>query len=78
MWCTQYDPVSSNRLVVGNMTRGLDVYDADTGRLCHTLRSEALTAVPTRSAIHPALSIIASSTASGRLYLWSSEPADRA
>ena len=66
----QFDPCNSDRLVVGNMTRGVDLYDATTGRLIKTLRSDNLTAVPTRNAIHPVQPWIVSSTASGRLYLW--------
>jgi len=66
----QFDPASSRHVVIGNMTRGIDIFDASDGRLVTTLRSEPLTAVPTRSAIHPTRNWIVSSTASGRMYLW--------
>ena len=66
----QFDPLDNARVIVGNMTRGVDVFDATTGQLLVTMRSDNLTAVPTRSAVHPVRNWVVSSTASGRLYLW--------
>lgn len=69
---TTWDPAASNTLLVGNMKRGIDVYDATSGASVGYLTDpELLSAVPTLNAVHPSLDVAVSSTASGRLYLWS-------
>jgi hypothetical protein len=68
------DPLSGGNLtLIGAMgTRHIQLFSTITGKLLLDRGDdERLTAVPTINAFHPSLPIIASSTASGRLHLWS-------
>eukprot|EP00884_Botryococcus_braunii_P002941 jgi/Botrbrau1/12648/Bobra.67_1s0014.1 len=56
-------------ILVGNMKRVVDVYDAE-GSLAIGLNSENMTAICSRQVVHPNLAVLASATASGRMYLW--------
>jgi len=71
---TVFDPANDDTLVVGNMRRCLDLYSASApdGLPLAQRSHELLTAIPTLNAVHPcpAVDVIVSGTASGRLYLW--------
>ncbi len=57
-------------VVVGNMQRNVDVFDAGTGKRVKQLNSEFMTAIPSRNCLHPQLPILAAATASGRVHLY--------
>lgn len=63
---------SPQQVVIGAMrTRALEVFDARNGkRTAAHVQPEVLTAVPTLNATHRTLPVVASATASGRMYLW--------
>ena len=63
---------SSQQVVIGAMrTRALEVFDARSGkRKAAHVEPEVLTAVPTLNTTHRTLPVVASATASGRMYLW--------
>ena len=50
--------------------RAVDVLDAATGRRLAALRCEAMTAIPARSCVHPALAALEAGTASGRAHVF--------
>ena len=55
----------------GSMSdRAVDVLDAATGRRLAALRCEAMTAIPARSCVHPALAALEAGTASGRAHVF--------
>lgn len=76
-WITPFraiwDPKSTDllhsRIVVGDMNRGVDVIEMDSGDLTNNV-SELLTAQPAVNAIHSSLDLIVSGTASGKCILW--------
>lgn len=61
---------NSDAVIVGNMRRYVDVYDAHTGELTTQLSSEWMSAIPSRNSVHPTLPVIASGTASGRVHIF--------
>jgi WD40 repeat protein len=61
---------NSDAVIVGNMHRFVDVYDAHTGELATQLSSEWMSAIPARNAVHPAIPVMASGTASGRVHVF--------
>lgn len=52
------------------MHRSVDVIDPVSGKLVVALKSDLMTAIPARNAVHPTLPILAAATASGRVHLW--------
>jgi WD repeat-containing protein 76 len=70
---TVFEPLGGGQLVlVGAMgSRHLQMFSARTGRLLFDKGDDLLTAVPTINAFHPSLPYVCSTTASGRLHLWS-------
>lgn len=42
----------------------------DDGKAASTLRSDLMTAIPSRCAVHPALPLLAAATASGRIHVF--------
>ena len=75
-WLTTFkcawDSKSEATLLLGNMKRGVDVYQVtkDEVKEGHLPFSPLLSAVPTQVAAHPSLDVIAGGTASGRCYLF--------
>ena len=57
-------------VLVGNMQRNVDVYSVATAKLVKQLQSPFMTAIPSRSCVHPTLPIVAASTASGRVHVY--------
>ena len=58
-------------LPAGNMKRSIDVYSAASGwSLAAQLSGEAMTAIASRTACHPALPVLAGATNSGRLHIY--------
>jgi WD repeat-containing protein 76 len=79
-WITPFRPVwdpkttgGLSRLFIGNMDRGLDAMTAD-GVVTSYYAPELLTSQPAANAVHSALDIVVSGTASGRLALWTPAP----
>jgi len=66
------DDFATSHIVIGDMQRGLDVIEMTTGAISFSETPELLTAQPAVSAIHPYLDLIASGTASGKVFLWHS------
>uniref|UniRef100_A0A7S3RAJ2 DNA damage-binding protein CMR1 n=1 Tax=Dunaliella tertiolecta TaxID=3047 RepID=A0A7S3RAJ2_DUNTE len=73
-WVTPFKAIwgaASDIIIVGNMNRGVDVFDALSGtQLAVLCRTEAMTAIPSRIAVHPTRHVLAASTASGRVHMW--------
>ena len=65
----QWTPAGDG-FVVGNMSRLLDVYSANSGALLAQLGSECMTAIPARCCLHPTLPALAAATGSGRVHLF--------
>jgi hypothetical protein len=61
--------LSASTVLVGDMNRGLDLIDGQTG-VTHNYTSEWLTAQPAVNAAHPVLDLVVSGNASGKLALW--------
>lgn len=57
-------------VIVGNMKRFVDVFDAGTGDLRAQLHSDHMTAIASRNAVHPMLPVLASATNSGRVHIY--------
>lgn len=72
-WITPFRAVwgpGADFVAVGNMKRGVDMYDASTGRAVALLGSEFMTAIPSRLTAHPHLPVIAAATSSGRVHVF--------
>ena len=66
-----WDPKDTNTIIVGNMKRGVDLFDSTKGELLHTLQDENLmTAIPAVNVCHPLLNVIACGNASGKMSIW--------
>lgn len=68
----QFDPRTSDRIVVGSMNRPqrqVEIISGE-GKYVARLQSEHLTAVASLNAIHPTLPVMGSCTGSGRLHIW--------
>lgn len=52
------------------MKRAVDIFDATTGALAAQLSSGAMTAIPSRNAVHPVLPVLAAATNSGRIHIY--------
>ncbi|EFN57084.1 hypothetical protein CHLNCDRAFT_143861 [Chlorella variabilis] len=57
-------------VIVGNMKRFVDVFDASSGAMAAQLHSEHMTAIASRNAVHPALPVLACATNSGRIHVY--------
>lgn len=72
-WITNFKAVwdpKTRLAVVGNMNRGIDVIDGDSGEIVRNITSDFLTAQPAVNAFHPHLDVIASGNASGKVAIW--------
>ncbi|KAL6785517.1 hypothetical protein ACKKBF_B00595 [Auxenochlorella protothecoides x Auxenochlorella symbiontica] len=72
-WVTPFRAVwspSGDAILVGNMRRAVDIIDASTGQLSTQLRSEDMTAIPSRNLVHPSVEVLAAATSSGRIHLY--------
>ena len=66
-----WDPKDSGTIIVGNMKRGIDLFDSEKGELLYTLQDEEkMTAIPAVNVFHPTLNIIASGNATGKMSCW--------
>ena len=66
-----WDPKDTGTILVGNMKRGIDLFDSTKGELLFTLQDENLmTAIPAVNVFHPKLNMIASGNASGKMSIW--------
>ncbi|KAI7843657.1 hypothetical protein COHA_002559 [Chlorella ohadii] len=57
-------------VIVGNMNRFVDIFDAGSGALAGQLSSPFMTAIPSRNAVHPRLPVLAAATNSGRIHIY--------
>ncbi|KAF5836066.1 WD40-repeat-containing domain protein [Dunaliella salina] len=73
-WVTPFKAIwgaASDIIMVGNMDRGVDIFDASSGaKLATHSRPDAMTAIPSRIAVHPSRHVMAAATASGRVHMW--------
>jgi hypothetical protein len=73
-WVVPFRPAWSpagDALLVGDMKRGVALFDAAAGAQLGLLSAEPLTAIPSRLALHPAgLPVLAAATSSGRVHIW--------
>lgn len=74
-WVVPFRPawsVDSSSFVVGSMQRAVDVFDASTGKLAASLKSEFLTAIPSRFALTAVNDrpLLACGTSSGRVHIF--------
>ena len=60
-------------VVLGGMKRSVDVYSAADGRQLAALRSDLMTAIGSRIAMHAERPVLAAATASGRANVWRNE-----
>ncbi len=60
----------SDGIVCGTMKRGLNIYEAASGKRAMSCDSEFLTAIPSRFCVHPTLPIVGAATSSGRIHLF--------
>ncbi len=75
-WITPFRAVFTPRgdgVVVGGMRRTIDVYSSADGRQLAALRSDFMTAIGSRCAMHPERAVLAAATASGRANVWRNE-----
>ncbi|KAL4433964.1 hypothetical protein ABPG75_000405 [Micractinium tetrahymenae] len=62
---------AADGVIVGNMKRFVDIFDAQSGGMLAQLSSEHMTAIASRNAVHPAgLPVLASATNSGRIHVY--------
>ncbi|KAI3434695.1 hypothetical protein D9Q98_002758 [Chlorella vulgaris] len=61
---------ASDGVIVGNMKRFVDVFDAGSGAMTAQLHSDHMTAIASRNAVHPQLPVLASATNSGRIHIY--------
>lgn len=62
---------AADGVIIGNMKRFVDIFDADNGSMLAQLSSEHMTAIASRNAVHPAgLPVLASATNSGRIHVY--------
>lgn len=54
----------------GSMKRELEFFDARTGSLVASHSSEYMTAIPSRSSVHPLAPVVAAGTSSGRVHIF--------
>ena len=57
-------------VLVGDMRRSAQVYDATSGDHAASFHSELLTAIPSRNAAHPHAPAVACATNSGRIHIF--------
>jgi hypothetical protein len=73
-WVVPFRPAWSpagDAVLVGDMKRGVALFDAASGAQRCLLSAEPLTAIPSRLALHPAgLPVLAAATSSGRVHIW--------
>lgn len=73
-WVVPFRPAWSpgaESVLVGDMKRGVAVFDATTGAQQCLMAAEPLTAIPSRLALHPGgLPVLAAATSSGRVHIW--------
>ena len=75
-WITPFRAVFTPRgdgVVLGGMRRTVDVYSAADGRQLAALRSDFMTAIGSRVAMHAERPVLAAATASGRVNVWRNE-----
>lgn len=72
-WITPFRPAwgpGSDCIMVGDMKRGVAVFDATTGQHTALMSSEYMTAIPSRLAVHPSgAHVMAAATSSGRVHV---------
>lgn len=62
--------VDGSTILSGSMKRELEFFDAKTGSLVVSHASEYMTAIPSRSSVHPLLPVVAAGTSSGRVHIF--------
>ena len=75
-WITPFRAVFTPRgdgVVLGGMRRTIDVYSSADGRQLAALRSDFMTAIGSRVAMHSERAVLAAATASGRVNVWRNE-----
>lgn len=74
-WVVPFRPAWSpagDAVVVGDLKRGVALFDSSSGKQLALLQAEALTAIPSRMALHPSrqVKVLAAATSSGRVHIW--------
>lgn len=74
-WVVPFRPAWSpagDAVIVGDLKRGVALFDSSAGKQLGLLQSEALTAIPSRMALHPKadVKVLAAATSSGRVHIW--------
>mmetsp|Transcript_1685 Transcript_1685/g.10337 ORF Transcript_1685/g.10337 Transcript_1685/m.10337 type:complete len:544 (+) Transcript_1685:492-2123(+) len=62
--------VDGSTILCGSMKRELEFFDAKTGSLAVSHASEYMTAIPSRSSVHPFVPVVAAGTSSGRVHIF--------
>jgi len=65
-----WHPTTDDVFSVGSMDRSVEFFSASSGKRLNKINSDLMTTVPSLNAFHSATNMMASSNASGRVYLW--------